>query len=112
VCFVPLVGPALAAIPAILVALSEGGTMVLWVIGLYVVVQQIEGNAIMPLVQRRTVGLPPVVTLFALVSLGVLFGPLGILLGTPITVVLYVAVKQLYVRDTLGEPTDVPGEEH
>jgi predicted PurR-regulated permease PerM len=41
----------------------------------------------------------------------VLFGPLGVLLGTPLTVVLYVAVKQLYLRDTLGEKEDVPGED-
>lgn len=108
--FVPLVGPALSAIPAILIALSEGGSTVFWVIGLYVLVQQIEGNIVMPLVQRRAVDLPPVVTLFAILSFGILFGPLGVLLSTPLTVVLYVAVKQLYVRETLGEETEVPGE--
>jgi predicted PurR-regulated permease PerM len=108
--FVPLVGPVLSAVPAILLALSEGGAMVYWVSGLYIAVQQIEGSVIMPLVQRQTVDLPPVLTLFAILSLGILFGPLGVLLGTPLTVVMYVAVKQLYVRDTLGEPVSVPGE--
>lgn len=108
--FVPLVGPFLSAIPAILLALSEGGSMVLWVGGLYLAIQQVESNVIMPLVQRRTVDLPPVLPLFAVLSLGVLFGPLGILLGTPLAVLIYVAVKQLYLRDALGEKTDVPGE--
>jgi predicted PurR-regulated permease PerM len=108
--FVPLVGPALAAIPAILVALSEGGTTIFWVLGLYLAIQQLENNIIMPLVHRRTVELPPVVTLFAILALGVLFGPVGVLLGAPLTVVLFVAVKQLYLRETLGERTDVPGE--
>jgi predicted PurR-regulated permease PerM len=65
---------------------------------------------IMPLVQRRVVDLPPVVTLFTVVAFGVLFGPLGVLLATPLTVVVFVAVKQLYVRDTLHEPTRIPGE--
>ena len=108
--FVPIVGPILSAIPALLLAFSEGGNTVLWVAGLFILVQQIEGNVIMPLVQRRTVDLPPVLTLFALVALAVLFGPLGVLLGAPITVVLYVAVNQLYLRDTLHEDIDVPGE--
>jgi predicted PurR-regulated permease PerM len=109
--FVPIVGPILSAIPALLLALSEGGNTVFWVAGLYIVVQQVEGNLIMPLVQRRTVDLPPVLTLFALVAFGVLFGPLGILLGTPLAVVLYVAVKQLYLREVLDEPVALPGED-
>ena len=64
----------------------------------------------MPLVQRETVDLPPVLMLFALLALGILFGPLGVLLGTPLTVVLYVAVNQLYLRDTLRQDINVPGE--
>lgn len=108
--FVPIVGPILSAIPALLLAFSEGGNTVLWVAGLFILVQQVESNLIMPLVQRQTVDLPPVLTLFALVALGVLFGPLGVLLGTPLTVVLYVVVNQLYLRQTLGEQVEVPGE--
>jgi predicted PurR-regulated permease PerM len=110
--FVPFIGPLLAAVPAILVALSEGGSMVFWVIGLYILVQQIESNAIVPLIQRRMVDLPPVLTLFAVLSFGILFGPLGFLLGTPLAVVLYVAVKQLYIQDALGEDAELPGENH
>lgn len=109
--FVPIVGPILSAVPAVLLSASEGGSTILWVIGLYVLVQQVESNIIMPLVQRETVDLPPVLTLFALVALGVLFGPLGILLGTPLTVVLYVVVVQLYLRDTLQEDVKVPGSD-
>ncbi|UUP18268.1 hypothetical protein NTH_02748 [Nitratireductor thuwali] len=107
--FVPIVGPILSAVPALLLALSEGGNMIFWVIGLYVAVQQIESNVVMPLVQRETVDLPPVLTLFALLAFGVLFGPLGVLLGTPLTVILYVVVNQLYLRDTLQEDVDIPG---
>lgn len=61
------------------------------------------------LVQRKAVDLPPVLTLFAVLALGVLFGPLGVLLATPLAVVLLVAVKQLYVRDALDRPTRIPG---
>jgi predicted PurR-regulated permease PerM len=108
--FVPLIGPVAGAIPALLVALSKDLPTFYWTLGLYVVIQQIEGNVIIPLIQRRAVDLPPVLTLFAILSFGLLFGPLGILLATPLCVVLYVAVKQLYVRDVLNEETDVPGE--
>ena len=109
--FVPLVGPVFSAIPALLVALSVGGQTVFWVLGLYIVVQQLEGNLITPVIQRQTVDLPPALTLFALIAIGVLFGPLGVLLSTPLAVVIFVCVKQLYVRETLHEETEIPGEE-
>jgi predicted PurR-regulated permease PerM len=108
--FVPLVGPVFSAIPAVLLALTEGGTTVFWVIGLYLLVQQIESNIVMPLIQRKAVDLPPVLTLFAILAFGILFGPIGVLLSTPLTVFLFVAVKQLYVREALGGETEVPGE--
>jgi predicted PurR-regulated permease PerM len=109
--FVPVAGPILSVIPAVLLAFAHDGGTVIWVIALYLVVQQVESNVILPFVQRRTVDLPPALTLFALVAFGVLFGPLGIVLATPLAVLTYVAVKQLYVRDTLEEETSVPGEE-
>ena len=84
--------------------------MVYWVIGLYIVIQQLESYLIMPLVQRRAVQLPPVLTLLAIVAFGLLFGLPGILLGAPLTVVALVAVEQLYVRDTLGKNIQVAGD--
>ena len=108
--FVPLIGPIVAAVPALLIALAEGSQIALWTLLLYVGIQQVESNLITPLVQRQAVALPPAITLFAVVAFGVLFGPLGILFATPLAVVAFVAVKKLWVRDTLGEPTEVPGE--
>jgi len=108
--FVPFVGPIIAAIPAVLLALATSPTMALWVILLYVVVQQIEGNIITPLIQKRAVELPPALLLFSLVALGLLFGALGVILAEPLTVVLYVLVKRLYVIDALDTPTHIPGE--
>jgi len=96
--FVPFLGPILAGVPAVVIAASQDGNMMFWVLGLYVVVQQIENNIIVPMVQQRTVNLPPALGLFAIVALGLLFGPLGLLLGTPLTVVLMVAVRKLWVE--------------
>lgn len=108
--FIPFLGPILSFIPAGLVALSHDVTSFWWVLGFYLVIQQAENNLLVPLIQQRTVELPPVLGLFAIVALGALFGPLGILLAVPLTVVLMVTIKQLYLRDTLGEQTHMPGE--
>jgi predicted PurR-regulated permease PerM len=108
--FVPLVGPIVAAVPALLLAAGGGYEMMLWTAGLYLLVQQVESNVITPLIQNRTVQIPPALTLFAVVTAGVAFGPMGVILAAPLTVLAYVAVKKLYVREALGEDTRVPGE--
>ncbi|TFI57057.1 AI-2E family transporter [Sphingomonas parva] len=109
--FVPFVGPIVAAIPAILLALATSPTMALWVVLLYLAAQQLEGNVITPLIQKRAVELPPALLLFALVGFGLLFGAIGVLLAEPLTVVVYVLVKRLYVRGALQTPTSIPGEQ-
>jgi predicted PurR-regulated permease PerM len=108
--FVPIVGPVVSATPALLIALTDSWETALWTLLLYVGIQQVESNLIMPLVQRRVVELPPAVTLFAVVAFGLLFGSLGVLFATPLAVVIFVAVKKLWVRETLGESTPLPGE--
>lgn len=109
--FVPFVGPVAAAIPALLIAYSVSPELALWTLGLYILVQQIEGDFLYPMVQRYAVGIPPALLLFAVIAAGILFGIPGVLLGAPLTVVVYVLVKRLYVREVLHTPTDVPGEE-
>ena len=108
--FIPLAGPFFAAVPALVIAFAEGWSAVAWVLVLYIAVQQIESNVLMPLIQHRVARLPPALALFALVVFAVLFGPLGILLATPLAVVAFVGVKELYVRDYLedGVPSDPP----
>ena len=109
--FVPLIGPIAAAIPALLLALTVGPTTALWTGALYLLVQQIEGNILSPLVQQHEVDLPPALLLFALLGFGILFGVVGVLLAAPLTVVAFVMIKRLYVREALGTQTSVPGEE-
>jgi predicted PurR-regulated permease PerM len=55
--------------------------------------------------------MPPVLVLFAIVVFGYLFGLLGIFLAVPLAVAITVLVKKLWVRQALGEKTDIPGEE-
>jgi predicted PurR-regulated permease PerM len=108
--FVPYFGPVIAAVPGLLVALGVGPDVLLWALVVYVIVQQLESNVITPLVQRQVVWLPPALTLFAAVGMAMLFGLPGLLLATPLTVLLFVLVKKLYVADTLHEPADLPGD--
>lgn len=107
---VPYIGPILSAIPGMLLAILVGPSMALWALVVYVAVQQIEGNAIMPIVQRKAVSLPPALTLFAVIAAGVVFGLVGVFFAAPLLVVAYVAVKRLYVREALDTPTPIPGE--
>ncbi|QQP87757.1 AI-2E family transporter [Skermanella sp. TT6] len=101
--FVPLIGAFATAIPALLAASTVDMSTVLYTLALYVVIQQIEGNLIMPIVERRMVSLPPALALFAVVAFGLMFGILGVIFATPLTVVAYVAVQKLYVEDALGK---------
>ncbi|MCD0256941.1 AI-2E family transporter [Xanthomonas melonis] len=108
--FVPIVGPIVAAIPAILLGFTVSPQMALATAALFVVVQQIEGNLLLPLIQQRTVDLPPVLLLFSLFGIGMLLGPPGVLLAAPLTVVAFVLIKRLYVQEALGTPTSIPGQ--
>jgi predicted PurR-regulated permease PerM len=109
--FIPYVGPVLSAVPAILIAITIGFYPVLWTIVAYIVIHQLEGNVIVPLIQRRLVFVPPAVLLLSIVAITEIFGMIGIIFAAPITVIAFVAVKKLYVRDSLGQPTELPGED-
>ncbi len=108
--FIPYAGAITSSIPAIMVALVQGPELALWVAGLYVVVHHVEAYLIQPVIQQFSVEIPAVITLFALLAFGLLFGFLGILLAAPLAVVSYVLVKRLYVIEALDTPTPIPGE--
>lgn len=104
--FMPVLGPILAAIPAILLAFTEGNNQVLWVLGLFVVIEQLEGNLLVPLMQQRTVSLPPAVTMAAIFTFGILFGFLGLLVATPLAAAILVLVQKLYTERQNEEHSD------
>jgi Ca2+-transporting ATPase len=106
-CFIPYVGAILAAVPATLVALTQGPTYAASVVGMYVLVHFIEGNFITPMVQAEATAFPPVLAILSTVAFSVLFGPLGVLLAAPLTLVLLAAVEVLYVQQGLGEAPEL-----
>ncbi|WP_196053569.1 AI-2E family transporter [Paracoccus lichenicola] len=101
--FIPYVGPFLSGIPAVLFALTQGFDLAIYVALLFVVIQQVEGNMLMPLIQRFAADLPPALTVLAIVAFGSLFGFAGIVLATPLLLVSIILVKRIYVEDVLGD---------
>lgn len=100
--FIPYLGPVVAAVPILLAAMAQGTPMVLWALGVHLVIQTVEGYVLAPLIQKRAVDVPPVLTLAAVMLFGALFGALGVALATPLVAALKVAVARLYVEDRLG----------
>ena len=101
--FVPYVGALAGSVPAIIVALGVSPHLAIYVTVLFLVVQALEGNLISPLISRQTVDLPPVLTLLSQTVLGTLFGPLWLVLATPMTAALLTITKLIYVERVLGD---------
>ena len=93
--FIPILGPIMAGLPAVLAALAQDPKLALTVVAFYVVVQQIESYLVIPLAQRWAVELPPALCLLAVVALGTAFGFLGVVLATPVVVVVIAIVRRL-----------------
>lgn len=108
--FVPYLGPVLSVLPALLVASVLGLTEVLYVIIVYSAVQLLESYLITPLVQQQAVHIPPAVVITAQFIGGIGAGAVGVLLATPLTVVVIVLVQTLYVEDVLGDDISLLGE--
>lgn len=105
--FIPYAGPVIASIPALLVAATKGPEPTL---GAYIAIHLSEGNIIAPLIQVQMVYIPPAIMLLGIAAMGIIFGIAAVLFAAPIVVVLFVLIKKLYVRETLGEETSLPGE--
>ena len=99
--FVPYIGALAGAMPAVLVALAQSPALAAWVALLFLTIQLLEGNVIAPWIQKRTVSLPPALTILSQTVLGTLFGLIGLIVATPLIAVLLVAVRMIYVEGFL-----------
>ncbi|HUF93047.1 MAG TPA: AI-2E family transporter [Candidatus Limnocylindria bacterium] len=110
--FIPYVGPLIAFVPAMLLALMQGGLGTVGAVaGLWVGVQTLEGYILTPLIDQEAVDIPPALQLSALAVAGTAMGTMGIVLGAPLTAVIFVLVQRLYVEDALGDDIDEPMDE-
>lgn len=101
--FIPNIGPVASAVPAVLLALTVSPATALWVALLYLGVQIVESYILSPLVQGNAVSLPPAILISAQVLFGVLLGLPGVLLATPLTVVLLVFIRRLWIKDLVED---------
>lgn len=91
----PIIGPNVSAIPAILIALTVSPGLALAVVALYFIIQQVENNIIVPTVMRRTVGMPPLISLLALMIGGKIGGVIGIILAVPTVLVIQTIIAEV-----------------
>lgn len=108
--FIPYVGPTVAMLPALGIAAAIGMDQLGYAFSVYVVVRLIQSNFITPLVQYRVIAIPPALTLFAILGIGVVLGIFGLFFSAALLVVGFTMVQSLYLRDTLGKPIVLPGE--
>jgi predicted PurR-regulated permease PerM len=96
---VPIVGPLLGAIPAVLVAATISPELALAVAGIYLVLQLIEGNVLVPLVMRNTAGISPFIVIISVLIGGAVGGFVGALLAVPIAAAGEVLIEGLQARE-------------
>lgn len=96
--FIPNFGPLIAMIPAVLIGFTESVNTALVIALLYILIQTIESNVITPTIQNVMIKIPPALIIISQVLFGTLTGGLGIILATPLLVVIIVVVDELYVK--------------
>ena len=100
----PYVGPLIAFVPAVILALSQGGWFLAFVVTLiYIGIQQLEGNVLVPLVMKKAVGLSPVIVMFAMfvgASFPETINPIvGIIISVPIATAISVFVRDYALKE-------------
>jgi predicted PurR-regulated permease PerM len=96
--FIPNFGPLIAMVPAVLIGFLQGPTTALIVAALYILVQTLESSLVTPQIQKKMLNVPPALIIIAQLVMGVLTGGWGLILATPLMVVLMVMVQELYLK--------------
>ncbi len=104
---IPIFGPTLGAVPALLVTMASDPPKILWVIPITILLQMIENHFLAPQVMKRTVKVNPIVTILSITAFGYLLGFLGVLMAIPLAAIFQVILDRTVLRP---EPTkvDVP----
>ncbi|HLB10674.1 MAG TPA: AI-2E family transporter [Gemmatimonadaceae bacterium] len=105
--FVPTIGPVLSAVPAIAMGFLDSPEKALYVGLAYLVIQQLEGHILIPLLMKGGMDLPPVLTIVTQGLMALLFGFLGLMIAVPLLAAVMVPIKMLYVEDALGDEIGV-----
>jgi predicted PurR-regulated permease PerM len=96
---IPIVGPLIGAIPALLVATTVSPETVVLTLGVYLLIQAVEGNVLVPMVMRNSVGMAPFLVLISLLIGGTAGGILGAIVAVPIVAAFTVVLERLQDRE-------------
>jgi len=96
--FVPYFGPVLVSIPAVLIALADSLELAVITTVVIVVIQQVEGNVLVPVIMARTVSLHPAVVAVGVVAVATALGPVALLVAVPVISAVVILVEELWVR--------------
>jgi putative heme transporter len=96
---IPIVGPVIALVPALIVAAFDGVTTVLLVLGLYLGIQLLESSVVYPQVMKRQARIPPIVVIFAILAGGSVGGIIGALVAIPLAGGIRVLVLRLAIPE-------------
>jgi predicted PurR-regulated permease PerM len=111
---IPIVGPAIGAVPALIVAAASGRVELIFIVAfVYVVIQVIEGNVLVPIVMRNAIGVPPFIVVTSLLIGTALAGIIGALLSVPFSAALVVILERAQARDApvpLESPSSTGGQ--
>jgi len=102
--FIPNFGPIIAAVPALLLALTVSPMTALWIVVVYIAIQLLQNHVVTPLVQQTAVRLPPVVLILAQILMYYWAGLLGMAMAPALAAVAIHVVEVLYVRRVVGDP--------
>jgi putative permease len=94
---IPTIGPIVSAFPPVLIALTIDPMLAVWVMVLFIIIQQLENNFIVPLVMGQSLDLHPVSIIFAVLVMGTLFGLFGAILAMPIAAIIKVCWEEFYL---------------
>lgn len=103
---IPFLGPVLTLIPALLLAIGEGGKTPMWVVLAYLAVQALEGNVILPLIMSRGLKLHPLAVIISMLLSVAAFGLLGVLIAAPLVAIVGILHEEIYRKHYLPTVTN------
>lgn len=101
--FIPNLGPILAGVPTLLVALTVSLEMTFYVAIFYIIIQSIEGYFITPMIHRKAINVPPVLIITFQFLLYFLVGIIGVFVAMPLLAFLMILIQRVYVEEILGD---------
>jgi len=101
--FIPNIGPVLATAPAVLIAFMQSPLKGLYILILYFIIQQVESFLITPIIQQKTVKLPPALSIVTQLLLTFVLGAIGLVIASPLLAIMLVVIRMIYIEDFLGD---------